>query len=369
MGENNRCESDSDCPEGKVCKNGQCVDKGGGGGSPCSGDGYKGKNVKGTDGKWHLLTPCKTGYKPVKDSEGVWWCCKVTEPPGKECETNDDCPEGKVCKNGRCVDPGSEGCEGGYVMESGTSRCREGFKPRKINGVMWCCPEGNNDNDDDDDGGNGEIGGEFQWSERLQDLLSMLGDRIKYLFEYPRGLTPEERQAIINYAVEGVKRSTRPQLQSKRDQLARMGLLGSGFEASELDKIRRGANEMIANVKRQVAIDELDRRFRELMGTTGMAQGLLGTMMESERLPEILSAGRRAESQGAFNALLNYLGSASSMAGSMMPSYLNAILNQAQNYPSSTSGFGAWLPWLGWLLGNQFGSGAKTITSSAAGYP
>lgn len=276
---------------------------------------------------------------------------------GTACESNDDCPEGYTCKDGKCVPfiPVT-------VIACIDNKCKETNKASTGDEAIAKC-NGMNVGDDcsgkhDGDGnGDGGGGGEFQWSEKLQGLLDMLMDRIKYLFDYPRGLTDEERQGIINYAVEGAKRSERPRLQATRDELARMGLLGSGFQATETGRIRRGTSEMVTNLKRQVAIDELDRRFKELMGTTGMAQGLLGTAMESQRLPEVLSGGRRAESQGALGMLMSYLSNSMNFAGGMMPSWLGALMNQANTSGGQASGFGSWLPWFSWLMTSQLGGG------------
>ena len=96
-------------------------------------------------------------------------------------------------------------------------------------------------------------------------------------------------------------------MQSMTDRISRMGLLGSGFQASEARGIQRGTREDVVSIQRQVAMDELDRRHRELMGGTQMAQGLMGTMMTGEQIPEILSAARRGEGETAMQQFLAYL--------------------------------------------------------------
>jgi hypothetical protein len=125
--------------------------------------------------------------------------------------------------------------------------------------------------------------------------------------ENPRGTTDAERQAIINFATERIKRGQRGEMQSMEDRISRMGLLGGGFQASEAGRIRRGTREDVVSLQRQVAEGEIDRRFSELMGGTQMAQGLLGTMMTSEQLVEILNAARRGEGETAMQQFLAYL--------------------------------------------------------------
>jgi len=141
--------------------------------------------------------------------------------------------------------------------------------------------------------GKGYEGGEFEWSGMTQDAMKKLSDRYNYLMENPRGTTDAERQAIINFATERIKRGERGQMQSMTDRLSRTGMAGSGFEESEARAIQRGTREDVASLQRQVAMDELDRRFTELMGGTQMGQSLLGTMMTGDQTAETLTSDRR----------------------------------------------------------------------------
>lgn len=434
------CESDTDCPAGFKCINGKCEPfepspppppdgdggspcPGGGGyhddksrmgicrdgfhivpskdkktlwccpdtdgdgkeaGSPCEGSGYLGKQIKGPDGTWRLLEPCRAGHVAKKAEDGRIWCCGVGEKP---CASDADCPGGKKCVDGQCVEPDAEGCEGGYVLTGGESSCREGFFWKKYGETVWCCPEGTpglctsdddcpegqecdkvtgacvdiQDGDGGDGGGDGGIGGMFGWSPELQGLISRIMERANYLLDYPRGLTPAERQTIINYAIEGVKKSEPGRLQASRDQLARMGLLGSGFELTEAGKIRRETREMAADVRRELAIDELNRRFSELMGTTGMVGDLGQFLLTTEQIPEVLSAARRTEGYATTNALLNYLGQLSAGAGSFAP-YWQAIISQLAGGQAGGAGGNIWdwLPWLSFYLEGG-GSGLRRV--------
>jgi len=196
--------------------------------------------------------------------------------------------------------------------------CKKGWirKPDDA-GNIWCCPEGIEPEP--------TPGSEFQWGEGLQGLMGRVTERANYLLDYPRGLTPSERQGVINYAVESTKAGERGQIQSSQDALARQGLLGSGYQFEQEGDIRRDTRNRETQVRREFGIDELDRRFKELMGTTGMVQGLTGTLMQGEQIPEILSGARRAEGQAAMNAFYNFVNG--QMAG-QNNNYWNSIFNQ-----------------------------------------
>ena len=86
------CEDDSDCPDCKVCVDGDCVPK------SC------------TDNK-----DCGPGCICV-DGE-----CKP-EPEGKPCSDDEDCPEGQICVDGECKTPeckGDEDCPPGLICVDG----------------------------------------------------------------------------------------------------------------------------------------------------------------------------------------------------------------------------------------------------------
>lgn len=309
--------------------------------------------------------PCDSGYHPIEDpDDGSRWCC----------------PDKKI--------PGEGPCSGeGYEREFGASQCNEGFSPKKDpdTGNWWCCKDDDKECEEGhwdeelgrcvpdtpgecsegehwsefeercvpDGDGDGDGGGEFQWGEGLQGLLGRIMERANYLLDYPRGLTPQERQGVINYAIESVKSGERGAIRSKQEQLARAGLLGSGFEFDEIGKIQRETRGRETQVRRELAIDELDRRFQELMGTTGMAQSLTGTLMQGEQIPEVLSGARRSEGQASMNALMALLGGS---MGGQNNQYWNAILTQLMGNQGGQQGGGIW-DWLPWLLA---GTGSRT---------
>jgi hypothetical protein len=246
-------------------------------------------------------------------------------------------------------------CAAGYAFIGRTGTGWEGWKEGavgKCECIKWCNDIGYEDDCNTKKGGQG---GEFKWSPELQGSLKGLMDRIRMLLENPRGTTPQERQAIINYMTEGIKRAERPRLQSSQDQMARMGLLGSGLELGEFERIKRGTEEQVTNAKRQVAIDELDRRFQELTGASGLAGSLLGTSMSAEQIPEVLSAARRGEGRQDMSMMLNYLQTLMGGQNSAFAPYLQAILTQMQQSGGSSN---SWLPWLMYLM--MPGQGAGT---------
>jgi len=175
-------------------------------------------------------------------------------------------------------------------------------------------------------GGNGgEGGGEFQWSPETQALLQRILDRANMLLDQPLGLTEEERQAIYNRIFEKIKGMERPLIQSEMDRISRMGLLGSPFEERSIAGIKRGTAESLATAERDIEIEEAQRRFNQLMATTGMAQSLLGSGLGAEQTAELLSSGRRGEGRDWMQMLLNYF---STIYGGQSNAYWQAILNQ-----------------------------------------
>ncbi|HEC62491.1 MAG TPA: hypothetical protein ENI27_09620 [bacterium] len=227
------------------------------------------------------------------------------------------------------------------------SVCRKGYKRTPDDsGTTWCCPSGEDFDGDGDDG----IGGEFEFSEGLQGLLGRIMERANSLLDYPRGLSPQERQGVINYAIESVKAGEGGQIRSSQDLLARRGLLGSGIEIAETGRIKRETRGQETRIRRELAIDDLDRRFSELMGTTGMVQSLTGTLMQGEQIPEILSGARRSEGQAAINSIIALL--LGGGGGQNNNQWLQQIFSGG-NQGLEGSGILDWLPWLLTNRGNQ----------------
>jgi len=304
---------------------------------------------------------------PQKECDPGWHWSPTKMKCVPDDEEEDPCRWGQGYKNAPGVGPG---CDSGWhpvVTQDGEKWCCPDRKEKCDTGWHWdfdlkkCvidrednCPTGTHWSeyveecvDDEDGDGNGGPGGEFKWGEDLQGLLARIMERANYLLDYPRGLTPQERQSVINYAIEGVKSGEAGEKQTKRDELARIGMLGSGFQVKEMGRIERETRQRSGDVRRELAIDELDRRFQEIIGTTGMAQGLTGTLMESEKIPEILSGARRQEGQGAINAFLQYIMSGGAGGDS---SYWQAIMSQ---FLSGNQGGGggdfSWLYYLPYL--------------------
>jgi len=170
--------------------------------------------------------------------------------------------------------------------------------------------------------------GEFEWSEGTMPMISGLQERMGHLLKYPRGLTPEERQMVINYTLGGPKRTEAARKESKRGVLSRMGLLGTGAELEEMEKIERGTAEQEAGIRTGIGIDELDRRYKELMETTGMSSALLSRLFEAEQIPELLSAGRRGEQRSFLNQLMGFFGLTQGAGTQTLQPLLQSIFGQ-----------------------------------------
>lgn len=354
-------------------------------GSPCEAGGYLGKQISRAPGQYVLLTPCKEGHTPKKAEDGKIWCCKKPEVPNGENGENGEDETGETCTGGyKLADkPISAGKgsiwsdeiikpEHGFYRDPNTSAhwlhkggkwyhrpdivaaiqagtladltgqeggmCQKGYQPQTINGEQWCCPVAATEGT--------QPGGEFAFSPELMNMLEMLRGRFSHLMDYPRGTTPEERQAIINFMTQGIRRGERGRLQSTRDLLSRMGLFGSGIQLKEEAGVRRGTRELMAQAREKVATDEIDRRFRELMETTGLSSNIFNIVAMIEQMQESLSAGRRGEGRESMNQLLAYL---SLIMGGGNNSYWQALLN----YMMQNEGEGDiwdWLPYAGYLV-------------------
>lgn len=357
-------------------------------GSPCGGAGYRAPHIV-SKGEKIQITPCPEGYVSKKAEDGTPWCCSTAAPD----EDEDVVVDEDVVT--------SEGCEGGYKLsgaaisagggklwtdgiikpehgwhrdataaghwiwhkEHGYQRladvhasiqgtktltkfeggaCRKGFQPKIIGGVTWCCPEGGNGNGGDKVD---KVGEEFTWSPEMQDAIRRMMERFEEMLDRPSGLSEEERQAIINYHTSGIKGGERGRLQSMEDRLARMGMAGSGLELAETGRIQRGTREQVAGVTQGLAIDEIDKALMNYLQTTGMAQGLLGTLMGTEQVPEMLSAQRRGEGLSQQQMILQYL---STLMGGQSNAYWQAIMNYmgGQGRQRQDSGIMDWLPYL-----------------------
>lgn len=188
--------------------------------------------------------------------------------------------------------------------------------------------------------------GTFQWSEEFEPLLKGLRERMQFLFNYPKGYTPEEREAIISQTVKGVQMGERGRIEAKTKGLSRMGLLGTGAEFEEEEKERRFTAEQIADVRKGFGVDEITNRFQRILSTTGATQQLAATLMRGEQIPEILSGQRRAEGFRSIDQFLSYLNMLMGGQTGMMNPYMKATMTQAGMGGQDLS----WLPMLSYYL-------------------
>ena len=207
-------------------------------------------------------------------------------------------------------------------------------------------------------------GQEFTWSPEATSGIKGLQERMNYLLQYPTGITPEEKQAIINYASRGIKAGEGASLEATRSALSRAGLLGTGAEFQQEEGIRRGTREQVSDLQSKTAIQDIQDRFNQLMGTTSAAQSLGQTIMGSEVTPEQLNAARRGEGRGGLQDIMSYLGMMVGGQAGMMSPYLQAILNQIQN---QGGGAGEWLPILAYLAGSRMENKPKAKTTWMTG--
>lgn len=257
----------------------------------------------------------------------------VNPPPAGEDGTTTECPEGK----GKTY----EGCSCGEAYGTKTGKCapgyffvkREAWEGKKdgvsySEGLIGTCHCQKAVDDWKAKEKAGGKGGEFEWSPEVQALLQRILDRANMLLDQPLGLSDEERQAIYNRIYEKIKGTERPAIQSQMDVISRQGMLGTPYAERSITGIQRGTREMLGGAERDVELEEAQRRYDQLMGTTGMVQSLFGSGMGAEQMAEALSAGRRGEGQNWMQMLLNYF---ATIYGGQDNSYWQAIMNRLLN--------------------------------------
>jgi len=254
-----------------------------------------------------------------------------TPTPTPTPDTSTECPEGK----GKTY----EGCPCGEAYGTKTGSCASGYK--FVKREPWT---GNKDGVVYSEGmvgtchcqkaigdwkaKQGAKGGEFEWSPEIQALLQRILDRANMLLDQPLGLSEEERQALYNRIYEKIKGAERPAIQSQMDVMSRQGMLGTPYAERSITGIQRGTREALGGAERDVEIEEAQRRYEQLMGTTGMVQSLFGSGMGAEQMAEAMSAGRRGEGQNWMQMLLNYF---ATIYGGQDNSWWQAILARLLN--------------------------------------
>lgn len=176
-------------------------------------------------------------------------------------------------------------------------------------------------------GGGGKTAETFNWGGDVQDLIKRLYGRAGYLLDNPTGMTDAEREQVYGLASEGIKRGEKSRLVANKDSLGRIGMLGSGFEVTEADKVRRGTEEDLSRVRREIATDEAQKRYERLLGTTGMSGNILTTLMGGESAVESLNAARRGEGRSDLSFMLQLLQMLYGNSNSANNLYAQALLN------------------------------------------
>jgi len=362
---------------------------GGGGtpGSPCKGGGYKPPTIIDKDGRAIQTTPCKEGYVPVRMGNTPWCCAeeaeKKEEEEEKKEEGNGEISEGcyKLADNPIPAQGGKiwtddlitaemgfyrpGNVQGHWVHKGGKwytiedihnavkkgsldslqgvegSACKKGYKRVTKDGVVYCCP-------DEKAAGKG-AGGEFKWSQEIRDAIRNMLARYEEILDRPFGLTDEERQSIINYATTGLKRAERGDIQALRDELAGVGLLGQPAEVGEIERIKRGTSERVADVRGRLALDEIDRTMQDLLTTTGSAAQILQLLLQTEQIPEVLSSARRQEGTNQMALLMQYL---NTLMGGQSNAYWQALFN-FMNKGGGGGSIWDWLPDMGYYIGRE----------------
>ncbi|MCG7851443.1 MAG: hypothetical protein MIO92_02870, partial [Methanosarcinaceae archaeon] len=168
----------------------------------------------------------------------------------------------------------------------------------------------------------------FSYSPQLKDILSKLGSKVGSLTQYPAGMSPQERNAVINQMTEKIRAGEKPEVESMRVRMARQGLLGSGIEETERGEIGRGYNEAVAGAKRDVTIDEMRRKASETIASANAAGGLAGLLMGGETGAEGVNAARRGEGRMDIQMLLELLKVLYGQQSAAVNPYAQAVMTQ-----------------------------------------
>lgn len=318
------CDNGTPCPAGNICSNGHCVQIV----PECSASKPCPSGKKCVNGKCVVNctqdSNCPTGQKCVNGN-----CQTVTNPA---CTKDADCPADQKCVNGVCqpittpsCGKGANGaattacpCGDGFYRTNEADACPSGYRSMGVGENARCecdsyVPPATCTNNGDCPAGqsciNGrcETPGEFKWSAGTSALMKRLQERANWLLDNPGGMTAEERAAIQNRSFEAIKAQERPQLQATQDRLARMGLLGTGFQNAAEATVRRGTAANLASTQRDLAIQEQTTKVDNLIKTTGLAQEITNQGISSEQIVEALNAARRGEGRSDQSLLLQYL--------------------------------------------------------------
>lgn len=185
----------------------------------------------------------------------------------------------------------------------------------------------------------------FSYSPQLKDLLGKLGTKAGTLTQYPAGMSPMERTAVVNQMTDKIRAGEKPEVESMRVRMARQGLSGSGIEEAKTGEIGRGFDEQVAGAKRDVAIDEMARRSSDTINSANAAGSLSALLMGGETSAEGVNAARRNEGQMSIQNLLSLLSMLYGQSSAAINPYASAVMTQYNSPGMDLSGL-AYLPYL-----------------------
>lgn len=309
----------------------------------------------------HVENP--PGGKFVEANEGDKYCVRTYGEGyiciGGKCQKEGDCPEGvgpefEGCPCGKHYTSMTGACVPGYVLEAKTTNSTgwDGYKPGakgRCDCIKYCLAVGCDEKCENCTGGGD---GTFGWSPEIQALLKRLMERANYFLDYPSGYTPEQRNAIVNQALRAIKGKERGNIQAIRDIFARQGLGGSGLQMGKEATARRESRESVADTSARIAIEEENKIFQELAGSTGLTQNIMSLLMGAEQIPEAINAARRAEANPANAAVLQLLATLMGSSQQGLGTILQAIMNYAGGSGGSSSSLnnGDVASWLSYIL-------------------
>ena len=179
--------------------------------------------------------------------------------------------------------------------------CQKGYKKTTMeDGSTWCCPE--------DISGDGQQDlGEYGYPDWMKRLMGMLSGRAESMLNRPYGFSQDEKDQRFGKGFEKIRGQEAPARDSLMRALSSQGMLGTGAGMGQLGQLASGAENTVTDLRRDLFLEEEEKKKRDELDFTGMANQLFGTGMGYEGMLEAMNAGRRGEGRDWLRLLLSLL--------------------------------------------------------------
>ena len=280
-------------------------------------------------------TACKQGETMMTDAQGRKWCCPAGD--GKGCEGGypfkDEFKGGQGSGKALWTQHGLTAQDGWYrsadwgahqiwhpewgfqdlvqvlewkkgkrqLTKNEGGACQKGYKKTTMeDGSTWCCPE-------DISGGGQQDLGEYGYPDWMKRLMEMLSGRAESMLNRPYGFSQDEKDQRFGKGFEKIRGQEAPARDSLMRALSSQGMLGTGAGMGQLGQLASGAENTVTDLRRDLFLEEEEKKKRDELDFTGMANQLFGTGMGYEGMLEAMNAGRRGEGRDWIRMYLEML--------------------------------------------------------------